>query len=149
MFSKNPEKPKNEEISMLSKNAEKIESFVGSNARIKGEITVEGTLRLDGTIEGGLNADWVIITEKGMVKGDITAQKIVIAGRVQGNLRAKELVEIQAKGKVLGGVFTQKLSVIEGGELNGKIEMKMEESQIIDFEPVKKVASKPETGKGG
>jgi len=147
MFFKNPEKPKKEEISMLSKSAERIESFLGSNARIKGEITVEGTLRLEGTIEGGLNADCVIISEKGLVKGDIAAQKIVIAGTVEGNLRAKELVEIQSKGKVLGGVFTQKLSVIEGGEINGKIEMKMEESQIIDFEHGKKVASKLEMGK--
>jgi len=134
MFSKNAEKAEKEEVSMLSKNAEKLESFVGSNARIKGEMTVEGTLRLDGAIEGALNADCVILSEKAMVKGDIAAQKIVIAGTVEGNLRAKELVEIQSKGKVLGGVFTQKLSVIEGGEINGKIEMKMKESQIIDLE---------------
>ena len=134
MFSKNAEKAEKEEVSMLSKNAEKLESFVGWNARIKGEMTVEGTLRLDGAIEGALNADCVILSEKAIVKGDIAAQKIVIAGTVEGNLRAKELVEIQSKGKVLGGVFTQKLSVIEGGEINGKIEMKMKESQIIDLE---------------
>jgi len=120
---------------MLSKNAEKLESFVGSNARIKGEMTVEGTLRLDGAIEGGLNADCVILSEKAVVKGDIAAQKIVIGGTVEGNLRAKGLVEVQSKGRVLGGVFTQKLSVLEGGEINGKIEMKMGESQIVDFEP--------------
>jgi cytoskeletal protein CcmA (bactofilin family) len=136
MFSKNVEKAKKEEEpSMLSKNAEKLESFVGSNARIKGEMTVEGTLRLDGTIEGALNADCVILSEKAIVIGDIAAQKIVIAGKVEGNLRAKELVEIQPKGKVLGGIFTPKFSVVEGGEVNGKIEMKMmEESQIINFE---------------
>jgi cytoskeletal protein CcmA (bactofilin family) len=134
MFSKNVEKAKNEEVSMLSKNAEKVESFLGSNARIKGEMAVEGTLRLDGTIEGALSADFVILSEKAIVVGDIAAQKIVIAGNVEGNLRAKELVEIQSKGKVLGGVFTPKLSVIEGGELNGKVEMKMmEESQIINL----------------
>jgi len=134
MFSRTIEKPEKEEVSMLSKNPEKMESFVGSNARIKGEMTVEGTLRLDGTIEGGLNADCVILSEKALVKGDIAAQKIVIGGTVEGNLRAKGLVEIQPKGRVLGGVFTQKLSVIEGGEINGKIEMKMEESPIVDFE---------------
>jgi len=119
---------------MLLKNSEKIESFLGSNARIKGEMTVEGTLRLDGTIEGSLNADSVILSEKAMVKGDISAQKIVIAGTVEGNLRAKELVEIQSKGRVLGGVFAPRFSVVEGGEINGKIEMKLEESQIINFE---------------
>jgi len=134
MFSRTIEKPEKEEVSMLSKNPEKMESFVGSNARIKGEMTVEGTLRLDGTIEGGLNADCVILSEKALVKGDIAAQKIVIGGTVEGNLRAKGLVEIQPKGRVLGGVFTQKLSVIEGGEINGKVEMEMEGSKIIDFE---------------
>ncbi len=118
---------------MLSKSAEKLESIVGSNARIKGEMTVEGTLRLDGVIEGGLNAECVILSEKGVVKGDISAQKIVIGGTVEGNLRAKGLVEIQSRGKVLGGVFAQTLSVIEGGKINGKIEMEMEESQIAAF----------------
>jgi len=134
MFSRTNEKPEKEEVSMLSKGGEKLESFVGSNARIKGEMTVEGTLRLDGAIEGGLNADCVILSDKATVKGDIAAQKIIIAGMVEGNLRAKGLVEIQAKGKVIGGVITQKLSVVEGGEINGTIEMKkMEEPHIGDF----------------
>lgn len=119
---------------MLSRTAEKLESVVGSNARIKGEMTVEGTLRLDGVIEGGLNAECVILSEKAVVKGDIAAQKIVIGGTVEGNLRANGLVEIQSRGKVLGGVFAQKLSVMEGGKINGKVEMEIEESQIVASE---------------
>jgi cytoskeletal protein CcmA (bactofilin family) len=119
---------------MFSKDAEKLESFVGSNAHFKGEMNVKGTLRLDGAIEGCVNADRVILSETALVKGDIAAQKIIIGGRVEGNLRAQELVEIQSKGKVLGEIFTDKLSVAEGAEFNGKIQMKSEESKIIDFE---------------
>jgi cytoskeletal protein CcmA (bactofilin family) len=119
---------------MSSKDAEKLESFVGSNALFKGEMNVKGTLRLDGAIEGRVNADWVILSESALVKGDIVAQKIVIGGRVEGNLRAKELVEIQSKGKVIGEIFTDKLSVVEGAEINGNIKMKSEESKIINFE---------------
>ena len=119
---------------MFSKDAEKLESFVGSNAHFKGEMNVKGTLRLDGAIEGCVNADRVILSETALVKGDIVAQKIIIGGRVEGNLRAQELVEIQSKGKVLGEIFTDKLSVAEGAEFNGKIQMKSEESKIIDFE---------------
>jgi cytoskeletal protein CcmA (bactofilin family) len=119
---------------MFSKDAEKLESFVGSNANIKGEMNVKGTLRLDGSIEGCVNADWVILSENALVKGDIAAQKIIIAGRVEGNLRAKGLVEIQSKGKVIGEIFTDKLSVTEGAEINGNIKMKSGESKIIDFE---------------
>jgi cytoskeletal protein CcmA (bactofilin family) len=119
---------------MFSKDAEKLESFVGSNAQFKGEMNVKGTLRLDGAIEGCVNADCVILSETALVKGDIVAQKIIIGGSVEGNLRAKELVEIQSKGKVLGEIFTDKLSVAEGAEFNGKIQMKSEESKILDFE---------------
>jgi cytoskeletal protein CcmA (bactofilin family) len=119
---------------MFSKDAEKLESYVGTNAQLKGEMNVKGTLRVDGAIEGRVNADWVILSETALVKGDITAQKIIIGGRVEGNLHAKDLVEIQAKGKVLGEIFTKKLAVTEGGEFNGKIEMNLEESKIIDFE---------------
>ena len=119
---------------MFSKETEKMESFVGSNAQFKGEMNVKGTLRVDGVIEGCVNADWVILSETALVKGDIAAQKIIVGGKVEGNLRAKELVEIQSKGKVLGEIFTNKLSVIEGAEFNGQIQMKSEESKIIDFE---------------
>jgi len=42
---------------MFSKDAEKLESFVGSNAQFKGEMNVKGTLRVDGAIEGCVNAD--------------------------------------------------------------------------------------------
>ncbi len=119
---------------MFSKDAEKLESFVGSHAQFKGEMNVKGTLRVDGAIEGCVSADCVILSETALVTGDIVAQKIIIGGRVEGNLRAKELVEIQSKGKVRGEIFTDKLSVTEGAEFNGKIQMKSEESKIIDFE---------------
>ena len=85
-------------------------------------MNVKGTLRLDGAIEGCVNADRVILSETALVKGDIAAQKIIIGGRVEGNLRAQELVEIQSKGKVLGEIFTDKLSVAEGAEFNGRVQ---------------------------
>ena len=140
---------------MFSKDAEKLESFVGSNVQFKGEMNVKGTLRLDGAIEGCVNADWVILNENALVKGDIAAQKIIIAGRVEGNLRAKKLVEIQSKGKVIGEIFTDKLSVTEGAEINGKIQMKSEESKIIEFEShgsavahADKASAQPKSSKG-
>jgi cytoskeletal protein CcmA (bactofilin family) len=123
-----------EEILMFSKDTETLESFVGSNTQFKGEMNMKGTLRLDGAIEGCVNADKVILSEMALVKGDIAAQKIVIGGRVEGNLRAKELVEIQSKGKVIGEIFTDKLSVAEGAEINGNIKMKSKEPKILDFE---------------
>jgi len=119
---------------MLSKETDKLESFLGMNSRFKGELNVRGTLRVDGTVEGQLDADYVILSESAEVKGGIKAQRIIIGGKMDGNVRAQELVEIKSKGKVFGDIFTPKLAIIEGAELNGKVEMKKEEKKVIELE---------------
>ena len=124
---------------MFSKETDKLETFLGMNSSFKGELNVRGTLRVDGTVEGQLDADYVILSDSAEVKGEIKAKKILIGGKMDGNVRAQELVEIKSKGKVLGDIFTQKLAIIEGGEFNGKVEMKKaemkkEESKVIELE---------------
>ncbi len=108
---------------MFSKNTQKLESLIGAHTDFQGELHVKGTLRVDGQVDGRLNAEWVILSETAVVKGEVTAKKIMVGGTVEGNLRAEEVVEIKAKGRVLGDIFTNKLSVMEGGEFNGKVEM--------------------------
>jgi len=73
---------------MFTKNTEKMESFIGANSSFKGDIDVKGTLRIDGSMEGNVNSDWVVLGEKASLKGDVGARGIVIGGRVEGNLRA-------------------------------------------------------------
>jgi len=119
---------------MFSKETDKLESFLGMNSRFKGELNVRGTLRVDCTVEGQLDADNMILGESAEVKGEIKAKKIIIGGKVEGNVRAQELVEIKSKGRVLGDIFTPKLAITEGGEFNGKIEMKKEESNVIGLD---------------
>ncbi len=129
-----PEQISSREVIMLSKETDKLESFLGMNSRFKGELNVRGTLRVDGTVEGQLDADYVILSESAEVKGGIKAQRIIIGGKMDGNVRAQELVEIKSKGKVFGDIFTPKLAIIEGAELNGKVEMKKEEKKVIELE---------------
>lgn len=119
---------------MFSKNSEKLESLIGARADFQGEFTVQGAVRVDGRVDGRVNADCVILSETGVIKGEITAQKIVVGGKIEGILRAQEIVEIKGTGKVIGDIFTNKISVTEGGEFNGKIEMKMDEIRALDFE---------------
>ena len=124
---------------MFSKETDKLESFLGMNSSFKGELNVRGTLRVDGTVEGRLGADYVILSERAEVKGEIKGKKILIGGKVDGNVRAQELVEIKSKGKVFGDIFTPKLAIIEGAEFDGKVEMKKvemknEERKVIELE---------------
>jgi len=119
---------------MFSKETDKLETFLGMNSSFKGELNVKGTLRVDGTVEGKLDADYLILSESAEVKGEIKAKKILIGGKMDGNVRAQELVEIKSKGKVLGDIFTQNLAIIEGAEFNGKVEMKKEEGKVIELD---------------
>jgi cytoskeletal protein CcmA (bactofilin family) len=118
---------------MFSKDNEQLESFIGSGTEFQGELNVKGTLRVDGRFDGEVNAAWIILGETGLIKGEISAKKIIIAGKVEGNLRVQEIVEIKATGKVFGDIFTNKISMAEGAKVNGKIEMKVDENKIIDF----------------
>lgn len=124
---------------MFSKNTEKLESFVGSNSHFKGDIDTKGTLRVDGIVEGNVTADWIILGEKSHIKGDVTARGIVIGGRIDGNLKAKEIVEIKSKGQVFGDILTGKLSIAEGSIFEGKSSMHREESKIIEFQTREKL----------
>jgi len=119
---------------MFTKNTEKLESLIGANSIFKGNIETKGTLRVDGSMEGNANADWVILGEKASIKGDITARGIVVGGRIEGNLRAKEIVEIKSKGQVFGDVSSVKLTIIEGGIFEGRSSMSKEEIKVIEFQ---------------
>ncbi|MBA3071111.1 MAG: polymer-forming cytoskeletal protein, partial [Nitrospirae bacterium] len=57
-------------FSMFSKNTEKLESFIGINSHFKGDIKTQGTLRIDGTVEGNIETDWLILGETSHLKGD-------------------------------------------------------------------------------
>jgi cytoskeletal protein CcmA (bactofilin family) len=118
---------------MFAKDPEKMESFLGADSIFKGDLSVKGTLRVDGSVEGRLNADCVILSEKARVKGEIQGKKLVIGGSVEGNLRAQQLVEIKSGGKVLGDISTPQFVVTEGAQFNGKIQMEKEGAKVIDL----------------
>lgn len=119
---------------MFSKNTEKLESFIGANSVFKGNIETKGTLRIDGTMEGNVNADWVILGEKASLKGDIKARGIIVGGRAEGNLIAEEIVEIKAKGQIVGDISTNKLTIVEGGIFDGRSSMQKDKAKVLEFQ---------------
>jgi cytoskeletal protein CcmA (bactofilin family) len=117
---------------MFSKDNEQLESFIGSGTEFQGELNVKGSLRVEGKFDGKVNAPYVILAETGVIKGEVSGEKIIIEGKVEGNLRGQE-IEIKATGKVLGDIFTKKISIREGAKVNGKIEMEVDENRVIDI----------------
>jgi cytoskeletal protein CcmA (bactofilin family) len=125
---------------MFNKDMEKLKSFLGSQSEFQGELKAKGILRMDGAVTGRLEADEVILSKTAEIKGNIVANRIIVGGKVEGSLRASDLVEIRPKGSVKGEIFTNKLLVMKGGEINGKIEMKAVEPIVLEFESKNKDA---------
>ena len=119
---------------MFSKDGDKLKSFLGTQADLQGTLKIKGVLRLDGVASGRIEADQVILSETATMRGEILARRIIVSGYVEGILRATELLEITKKGRVQGDVFTNRLLVIEGGQFDGRIQMRPHQQNVLDFE---------------
>lgn len=113
---------------MFNTNNEKLESFVGTSTHFKGDITTKGTLRIDGSVVGNVEADWLILGEKAHMKGDVKAKGIIVGGCIEGNIKADEIIEIKSKGQIIGEILTSKLSMAEGAIFDGHSSMHRKES---------------------
>jgi cytoskeletal protein CcmA (bactofilin family) len=114
---------------MFNKKNDRIETLIGSNTIIKGDIEIKGTIRIDGRFEGTIKADWIVVGENGHLKGDAFANGVIAGGTVEGNISTGESVEINSSGKVFGDVQTQKLVIIEGGIFEGRSKMQKEQKE--------------------
>lgn len=118
---------------MFGKGTGKLESIIGAGSHFNGEIETKGTLRVDGKVEGNLRADWVVIGEKALIKGDVEARGIIVGGKVEGNLKGKEIVELKNRGNVSGEIYSNKLTIAEGAVFEGKSYMQKEEQKIVEL----------------
>lgn len=104
-----------------SKNANRIESLIGEQCNIAGDLNGGGLLRIDGSIEGNVNwQDDVILGVFSTINGDLTCKNAVVAGKINGNVVCNGSLSVESSGKILGDITIEKLSVKEGGIINGK-----------------------------
>lgn len=95
-------------------------TLLGTDAFFRGDIESQGSVRLDGTLEGQvtINGD-LYIGDNGRLKGNAVAHNIIVAGRVEGNLQARGRIEIMTSGYIEGDVTSETLVIDEGGILKG------------------------------
>ena len=119
MFSS--KKPKTTSSSMIN-------TIIGDNSKIEGLLLTSDSTRIDGLLQGKiLSESSVIIGEHGVIRGDIKAVDILIAGTVYGNIRAESKIEITGTGRVLGDMFTKTLVIDEGASFKGNCTMDVTE----------------------
>ncbi len=95
-------------------------SVVSAECYFQGTLSVQGSLRVDGTLEGSVdNARHVIVGTEGKIVGDVTAELVVCGGTIEGNVCATRL-EILGEASILGDIRAKKMTVEEGGRIEGK-----------------------------
>lgn len=95
-------------------------SVVSAECYFQGTLSVQGSLRVDGTLEGSVdNARHVIVGTDGKILGDVTAQIVVCGGAIEGNVCA-DMLEVLAPASIQGDIRAKKMIVEEGGRINGQ-----------------------------
>ena len=96
----------------------KMTGFLDKDTHIEGDLSFKGSFRIDGSFKGTIDSEsTLIVGENGKIEAEIKVGYIVVNGEIKGNIQAKEKVEINSTGRVIGSVTAPKLVVEEGAYL--------------------------------
>lgn len=115
MFSKRHSKPQ-----------ERIDSLIGAAAKIEGNMTFSGGLRVDGEITGNVTAvpdepSTLVLSEHGRINGQISVTHLVVNGVVNGSVSATEYMELQSNSRIIGDVYYKTLEIQIGAVVEGRL----------------------------
>jgi len=110
--------------------SEEIVAFLGKGTEFKGMITYDGTIRIDGKVEGEIiTQGTLIVGESAVIQAEISAGSIVCGGKITGNIQAHHKVHLLSKAVLSGSVNTPNLIIDEGVSFNGRCEMHRAEKE--------------------
>ena len=103
-----------------------VETLVGANTRISGDLHFTGGCHVDGTVNGSVTADpdsksALSISEEGNIDGGVTVPYVVLNGIVRGDVYANQRVELGPTARVIGKVYYNLIEMAIGAEINGKL----------------------------
>ena len=98
---------------------------LGASLHVKGEITGNEDLAIDGTVEGLVQLEdrKLTIGASAKLTADVIAREVVVYGNVKGNLRARDRIEIKKDGSVVGDLTTARIMIEDGAYFKGSIEI--------------------------
>lgn len=104
----------------------RIDTLVGADTRIEGDLHFNGGLRVDGAIRGNVDEQngspsTIIISEHGHIEGAVTAAKIVLNGKVIGPVKSSQFIELQTKARITGDLYYKSLEMHTGAVIEGKL----------------------------
>jgi len=123
---KSPAEPFNA-TSSVSPNTHTTHSVarLGATLTIEGKITSEEDLQIDGRVQGpiSLQGRRLTVGPTAELNTEVTAAEVIVYGKVMGNLRVRDRVEIKKDGSVFGDITTVRISIEDGADFKGRIEI--------------------------
>ena len=113
------------------------ETVIGSDVSIKGEMSFEGSMRIDGKFEGKIRAGAeLILGETADVTAEIAVKRLSVNGTLRGTIRATDRIELLAHARVTGDISTPVLKIEEGAQFHGTCQMGRtaeSDSNVVDL----------------
>lgn len=101
-----------------------IKAFLGLGTEFQGTLTFEGTIRVDGKLSGEvISKDTLIVGEGAEVEAEVNVGVLVSWGRVKGNVKAADRIQLHESSELLGNISTPRLTIAEGALFQGSCEM--------------------------
>jgi len=99
-------------------------NILNSDVELKGTLKFAGELTFDGKLDGDINSDGVLnLGDNAVIKGNLSINSVVLRGKINGNVTAKERIEIKTKTELFGDIRSPKLVIEEGVTFVGKSEV--------------------------
>ena len=129
----------------LGGTADRATARLGASLHVKGEISGNEDLLIDGSVEGLVQLDERKLTVGATAKvtADIIAREVVVYGTVKGNLRAKDRIEIKKDGSVNGDLTTARIMIEDGAYFKGSIEIDKSEQKESGSQAFARSSSAP------
>jgi cytoskeletal protein CcmA (bactofilin family) len=106
-------------------------AHIGKSVVVRGELSGSEDLFVDGEVEGSieLRGNSLTIGPNGRVKANVNARDIVVQGKVDGNLRATDRVDLKKSAVVTGDIITQRIAVEDGAFFKGSVDIQRQEAK--------------------
>ena len=116
-------------------------AILGAGLTIKGQISGDEDLQIDGKVEGpiALKGQRLTVGQNGEIVSDVHAREVIVYGKVRGNLHAEDRVEVKKDGSVVGNITGGRVLIEDGAYLKGQIEIERGKSNkhaSPELEPV-------------
>lgn len=129
------------------KSTAQIDSLIGQNSEIHGDVIFKGGLHIDGKVKGSVIAEEgggdsiLTLSDRGMVEGEVKVPNVVVNGTIIGDVHAMTHIEVASKARIHGNIYYSLIEMAMGAEVNGTLVHKSDKS-VVELKQPDEVAGR-------